>query len=284
MNPTICVLIRAKNEAQDIGKAIDLVLAQTIPAEVIVVDSGSTDGTVEIVRQYDSVRLITMPAAEFTFGRSLNLGIAATKAEIVVALSAHAFPCDRNWLERLTRHFVDPQVAGVYGRQVPHPDAYPVVERDCLGYYGTTPRTQTNPDQANDRTFSNANSAIRRSCWQAQPFDESLPYSEDQMWAWEMLKQSYEIRYEPEAGVFHSHNETLKQVFRRSYREAAAARSLYNTKVKLKSALIIWLFFLLGDSLFILKHKKDYRWLFKAPLYRFADLYGKFSCKLEKGI
>lgn len=282
MTPTICVLIRAKNEAKDIGKAIELVLDQTLPAEVIVVDSGSTDGTLDIVRQYPTVRLIEMPAAEFSFGRSLNLGIAATSAEIVVALSAHAFPCDRHWLENFVRHFNNPQVAGVYGRQVPHPDAYPPVKRDCLDYYGTAPRIQTNPGCVNDREFSNANSAIRRSCWQEQPFDEKLPYSEDQVWALAMLKRNYHLCYEPEASVFHSHNETLDQVFRRCYREAVASRTLYNRQMSLKSALIGWSFAVLWDTLFILQHKQDYGWLFRSPIYRFFSIYGEYKSGFAK--
>ncbi len=275
MNPTVAVLIRTKNEAQAIGRALDLVQSQTLPAEIIVVDSGSSDRTVEIVKQYAQVRLIEMPASEFTFGRSLNLGCAATEAEIVVPLSAHAFPCDRSWLSQLVRHFADPQVAGVYGRQLPHPDAYPPVERDYLGFYGTQLRVQSDPDQISDRTFSNANAAIRRSCWQQHPFNESLSYSEDQVWAWAMLEQNYKIIYEPEAKVFHSHNETLQQVFRRSYREAVAAKLVYDTKLKLRSALIIWVFFVLGDTQFIVKHHKDYCWLIKAPIYRLFCLYGQ---------
>ena len=96
MNPITSILIRTKNEAKDIAKTLDLVVDQSLPPdEITVVDSGSTDGTIELVQQHPYVRLLTMRPEDFTFGRSLNLGFAATQADIVIALSAHAFPCDR---------------------------------------------------------------------------------------------------------------------------------------------------------------------------------------------
>lgn len=271
MNNTISVIIRTKNEAKDIGKCLELIKNQSFqPLDIILVDSGSTDGTVEIVKQWQDVKIIEMPASEFTFGRSLNIGFEAAKGDVVISISAHAFPCDKYWLENNLKHFDNLDVAGVYGKQVPHPDAWPPVQREYLSFYGEKLRVQTDPDNSRDHIFSNANSAIRRQCWEKRKFDEQLTGSEDMEWAWAMLKLGYKIIYEPAAGVYHSHNEPLNKLFKRSYREALAIKEIYNNERTLGDAFMSWLRITKADMMFIINNKSDYRWLLRVPFYRLA--------------
>ncbi|MBW4691937.1 MAG: glycosyltransferase [Lyngbya sp. HA4199-MV5] len=268
------VLIRTKNEAKDITKTLSLVMDQSLPPdEIIVVDSGSTDGTVELVQQANA-KLITMRPEDFTFGRSLNLGCAATDADIIVMLSAHAFPCDRDWLNHLTQPFADSQVAGVYGKQVPHADADPPVERDYRSFYRDQPRVQTNPQEVGDRAFSNANAAIRRQWWEKRPFDETLSGCEDVEWAWAMLALGTKIVYVPEAAVYHSHNEPLRQVYKRTYRETLALQTLYGQEMGLRDAWSTWYNAVQADWQFILQQEKNRQWLLRSPLYRLFWTYG----------
>ena len=275
MQPATSVLIRTKNEAKDISKALYLVTNQLLkPRDVIVVDSGSTDGTVEIVKQWRDVKLIQIRPEEFTFGRSLNIGFEAAGGEIIVPLSAHAFPCNQHWLQNLVKHFDDPQVAGVYGKQVPHPDAWPPVQRDYLAFYSDQTRIQTSPDSRREHSFSNANAAIRRKCWEKRCFNETLTGAEDREWARAMLRLGYKIVYEPEAAVYHSHNEPLLQVYLRTYREAMAQQSLYESKMSLRHALRRWRDSVLADIQFILQNGNGCKWLLRAPIYRLFWTYG----------
>src|SRR5688572_7185097 len=96
---TASIVIRAKNEAGAIGETLDSVFGQRgAPGfEVIVVDSGSTDATLDIVRRTDA-RVIEIPPQSFTYGRALNIGISAARGEFVVALSAHSTPINDRWL------------------------------------------------------------------------------------------------------------------------------------------------------------------------------------------
>ena len=285
MNPKISILIRTKNEAKDIAKTLDLVVEQSLqPDEIIVVDSGSTDGTIELVQQRPDIRLLTMRPEDFTFGRSLNVGFANTRAELVIALSAHAFPCDRHWLTHLVQPFADPHVAGVYGKQVPHPDAYPPVERDYRSFYSDQPRVQTNPNELNDRVFSNANAAIRRQCWEKRPFDEALSGCEDVEWAWAILSLGEKIIYAPEAAVYHSHNESLQQVYKRTYRETLALQALYGYDMGLRDAWKSWHQSVLADWQFILQNGNDRQWLLRSPLYRLFWTYGYLSPSLPAAL
>ena len=114
---TCSIVIRAYNEAEHIGRLLEGLSHQTVgPVEVVLVDSGSTDRTVEIA-EAGGARILRIPSAEFSFGRSLNLGIGATSHELVVIASAHVRPVYPDWLECLLKPFSDEKVALVYGKQ-----------------------------------------------------------------------------------------------------------------------------------------------------------------------
>lgn len=275
MSITTSILIRTKNEDNNISKALELIKNQSLkPVDIVVVDSGSTDGTVDILKQQNDIKLIQIAPEEFTFGRSLNIGCQAAKGEVVVSVSAHAFPCNIFWLENLAKHFDNPQVAGVYGKQVPQSDAWPPVQRDYRDYYGDRMRLQKNLEKFNDHAFSNANSAIRRQCWEKRPFDETLTGGEDREWAKAMVELAFQIVYEPKAAVYHSHNEPLLKVYQRTYREALAKKIIYNKNMTLRSACETWYRSVLADLRFILKNNEDRGWLLRSPVYRLFWTYG----------
>jgi rhamnosyltransferase len=208
----VAIVIRAKNEARDIGETLAAVYAQELrPAEVIVVDSGSADGTPDIVRQYPA-RLIEIPPGSFTYGRALNIGIAAATSDVVVSLSAHSLPATERWLGNLVRNFADPHVAGVYGRQMPRSNAS-VFDLFGMALSGVTSNRRR--WQEKDMMFSNANGAFRRQLCRQWPFDERLPGAEDLAWAHVVQRHVYAIVYEPGAAVYHSHGESLPHLLRR---------------------------------------------------------------------
>jgi rhamnosyltransferase len=220
MNPSpgCAVVIRARNEVRWIGRVLDGVLQQTVAADVVVVDSGSTDGTLKVAAAR-GVRVVPIPASSFTYGGALNTGIASTSADVAVALSAHAVPVDDRWLERLLAPFVDPTVAATYGRQLPHPGLDPFRAREVRDYWGAEARE----DSPGDVRFSNSNGAVRRAAWGEQHFDEGLPYSEDDRWAVWALGRGRRVCYVPEAAVYHSHADGPVGHYRRQRAEAVAA-------------------------------------------------------------
>ncbi|MCK4692385.1 MAG: glycosyltransferase family 2 protein, partial [Anaerolineales bacterium] len=115
--PKCSIVIRAHNEEQHIGRLLIGIMQQTVKqVEIVVVDSGSTDATVAIASRYP-VKIVNIRPEEFSFGRSLNLGIEQATSEFVVIASAHVYPMYPDWLEQLLLPFSDPQVALVYGKQ-----------------------------------------------------------------------------------------------------------------------------------------------------------------------
>jgi rhamnosyltransferase len=179
---------------------------------VVVVDSGSTDGTQAIVERFPTT-LIQIQPEDFTYGYALNLGVANVDAEIVATLSAHSLPANPDWLEQLIEPFAQPRVAGVYGRQFPRSNAtiLELVGMRLTGVLGGQPRLLTTRP-----LFSNANGAFRRSLWLEHPFDEDIRGAEDIAWVRTMQERGYAIAYQPRAAVFHSHGEPLGKHLRRA--------------------------------------------------------------------
>ncbi len=210
---TASVVIRAKNEARFIGDTLAALFqpAALQPLRVVVVDSGSTDATVEIARAFP-VTLVQIRPEDFTYGYALNLGIAEAEGDVVASLSAHSLPADEHWLERLIEPFANPRVAGVYGRQLPRDNAtfFELLGMRMTGLLSDTPRLlESQP------LFSNANGAIRRSLWIDHPFDENVRGAEDIAWARTMQERGYLIAYEPGGAAYHSHGEPMHRYLRR---------------------------------------------------------------------
>lgn len=212
----VSIVIRTKNESQHLAEVLEAIARQERPCrEVILVDSGSTDGTLQIAKAFGA-RVIAIEPRSFTFGYALNEGVKASRGEVVAFLSGHAVPCDESWLGCLAGPFSDERVAGCYGRQLPRPECRPWERLNLERHFGAMPRVQSH-----DPFFSNANAAIRRDLWERIPFREDLPGGEDHAWAAAAQVAGYRIVYEPRAAVRHSHNEGLRQLYRRMARERA---------------------------------------------------------------
>ena len=229
----ISVIIPVRNGGAELERCLDAIAAQRLDdeVEVIVIDSSSEDGSGELARERGA-RVVTIPVSEFNHGSTRNLGAGLASGEVLVFTSQDAHGDGPEWLQTLVRGFgSEPRLAGVYGRQLAHPEASPA-ERFFLDYlYGPEPRLQVAPgrEQISMETslFSNANSAIRREIWDRFRFAEDMVMSEDQEWAVRVLLAGHEIRYEPEAVVRHSHAYTIGSAFRRFFDSGASAERAY---------------------------------------------------------
>ena len=197
--------------------------------EVLAIDSGSTDRTLEILNNHP-VRIIQIPNLEFGHGRTRNLAAQNSLGRYVVFLTQDAEPANENWLENLVRPLVeDERVAGSYSRQVPRPDCNPIESRDIgigAGPLSTVKRVdQQDPFQKQSYAaclfrfiaFSNVSSCIRRDVLDRLPFSEKIVMVEDQEWCKRAIESGYWIIYEATSVVYHSHNHSLPMIYQRHF-------------------------------------------------------------------
>ena len=216
------VVIRAYNEAAHIGRLLEGLSRQTIrDVEIILVDSGSTDATSELALAAGA-KIIHIAPVEFTFERSLNLGLAAATCDLAVIASAHVFPVYPDWLEGLLRPFSDPQVVLTYGKQRGPASACFSEQQIYRRWYAEqTVLHQSHP------FCNNANAAVRLAAWKVHPYDETLTGLEDLAWGKWAVGEGYSVAYVAEAEVIHVHNETRRGVYNRYRREAMAFKQIY---------------------------------------------------------
>jgi glycosyltransferase involved in cell wall biosynthesis len=228
----ISVLIPVKDGGAVLRRCLAGIADQDVAdeVEVVVVDSGSRDGSVELARTFGA-RVYEISPSEFGHGRTRNLAANLARGDTLVFTSQDAVAADGGWVRRLVAPLADSGVAGVYGRQLPHEDATPP-ERFFLDFlYGPRRREQRIGDIAEltyERTlFSNVNSAMRRATWADHPFRDDLIMSEDQEWSRRMLLAGFSIVYEPEAVVRHSHRYSVTAAFRRFFDSGISAKRSY---------------------------------------------------------
>lgn len=216
------IVIRAYNEEQYIARLLEGIAQQSIKdIETILVDSGSTDKTVQVASRYP-VRILHVKPEEFTFGFSLNRGIANANGELVVIASAHVYPVYPDWLEHLLAPFTDPQVALTYGKQ--RGDESTLFSEQQIFAHWFPHQSQVRQSHP---FCNNANAAIRRSFWESHAYDENLPGLEDIEWGNWALHQGYTLSYIAEAEIRHVHQESLRHVYNRYRREGMAFKRIF---------------------------------------------------------
>lgn len=219
------VIIPTFNGGEVFRDVLRRVLDQTcgFAYDVLVVDSSSTDGTAEFVRELGGrARLHVLDKSEFQHGRTRNLAISLTDGEFVAVLTQDATPADDRWLAKIVGGFeLGPRIAGVIGRHRAYPRHNPFVARDLdrmfdrladlgpifnldRGLPRFLPRG-TIDWQMTMHFYSDNNSAMRRSVWRELPYPE-VEWGEDQIWAWQALKLGFSKGYVDDAVVYHSHD------------------------------------------------------------------------------
>ncbi len=203
--------------------------------EILVIDSGSTDGTVEFIRTCPGIRLQQIDQSSFQHGRTRNLAFELAQGEFVAFLTQDALPRDRYWLGHIVTLLERyPDAAGAFGRHRAYPHAGPFTRRDIDAHFDSLERWPMRLSRQTDEKmwlsgdiqwrqllhfFSDNNSCIRRSAWEQIPFPE-VDFGEDQAWAWRAIDAGYEKIYAGQAAVYHSHDYDPPAAQRRAYEEA----------------------------------------------------------------
>ena len=237
MQECVSIVIRALNEEKWLDHALSACKDQRFEdgdVELILVDSGSTDRTIEIAERH-GCRIVHIKKTDFTFGRSLNYGCEAATGNYLVFISAHCIPANDRWLAQLIAPLRNNAADYAYGRQVGH-------EVTRFSEHQIFAQHFPNSDMIPQEGFfiNNANAAIRKKTWANHKFDETVTGLEDMVLGKAIVNDGGKIGYVAEAAVIHIHEESFRQTQRRYYREALTLRGNHAT-----GTFSVWRFFAL---------------------------------------
>jgi len=196
-------------------------------AEIVAIDSGSRDGTRELLAAAGA-KVLDLGGAGFGHGSARNRAAAASCGDALLLVTQDVEPVGDGWLGALLGPLDDARVAGVFGRQVPR-GASPEEAFLAKVNYAGRPRRLGLADVASfgpgTILFSSAFGLVRRSAWERSPFPD-IVMSEDQAWALAALRAGHEIAYEPRAEAYHGHRFSLARAFRRNFDSGSSLQAL----------------------------------------------------------
>ena len=271
-SPRASLVVRCYNEREHIAKLLHGVFEQTVQdIEVILVDSGSTDGTLEVARQYPIDEIVYIDPEEFSFGRALNYGIEAATGEFCVIASAHVYPRRVDWLESLLEKFEE-DVALVYGKQRGN-ETTKFSERQVFQRWFP----DTDRERQNSPFCNNANAAIRRAVWEEFEYDERLTGLEDLDWAKRVQDAGYDISYAADAEIVHVHDETPREIMNRYRREAFAHKQIIGDQTfTVLDFLYLFALNTVTDYTAAAREGKLLSNLYEIPMFRLMQFFGTY--------
>lgn len=235
--PEVSVLVRTFTRTDEAFRLVESIASQTlVPAEFVVVDSGSSDDVKARLREWREsgvpraraaasngspappipLKLIEIPNSEYQSARALNMAAEASSGGLLAIISQDARPADDLYLRNLAAAFDSDRVAGAYGRQTVNLHFSPLARKDLEKTYPPRSRVQSAPEC----WFVNTCSMIRRDLWERHPFDERAIISEDHEWAKWAQDRGYVVHYVSDAVVLHGHEfDRLSELWNRFYLE-----------------------------------------------------------------
>ncbi|MEP3855637.1 MAG: glycosyltransferase family 2 protein [Porticoccus sp.] len=217
------IVIRTYNEERhlpDLLSGISQQMSTDIEYETILVDSGSTDRTLDIARNYQC-HIEHIEKDQFSFGRSLNIGCRAATGDVLVFVSGHCVPATNEWLVKLIEPLNLGQVELTYGKQIGNSASR---FSECRIFDKYFPKENQIPQEG--FYCNNANSALLTKVWKEFPFDEELTGLEDMYLARKLVGNGMRLGYVADAPVYHIHDETWRRVKNRFEREAIALQHI----------------------------------------------------------
>lgn len=268
--------------------------------EVLIIDSGSTDRTLSIIKcfldDHDNLRLHNIPNSEFGHGKTRNLAAKMANGQFVVYLTHDAIPAHQDWLYEILRPFdISPKVVGVLGKQVPRSHCFPLLKYEILHVFkqlgpdhGTTLYYEDNfiqDDVVRDAVgfYSDVNSAARRSILMGEIPYQDVRYAEDQLFGREIIEKGYIKAYAPRASVVHSNDMKIKEYKQRMFDETLALRKTGIIKNTISKPVVIRAIVrgVFGDTVRIFRDDYTWRrkiyWLAVNPLVHIEKWIGVYA-------
>lgn len=235
----LTITIPVLNGGQTFGETLEAIAQQRnaarVEVELLVIDSGSTDGSVELARAAGA-RVIEIDKSDFQHGGTRNMAISEATGDVVALLTDDSMPADDGWLDAIVEGFGQADdVALVFGPQLPRPEHSHTVRREMHEHFktwgdgeridvqrvGDDNASEYEINQGKFTFFSDANGAVARWAWEKIPY-RNVAYAEDQLIGREMIEAGYAKVFHPGAAVLHSHDYSTWKFFQRHFDEYRA--------------------------------------------------------------
>ena len=296
-NVDISVVVPVKNGQKYLDSLLKAVFSQEIEAkfEVIIIDSGSTDSTLDIIKRYP-VSLYEIKEKEFNHGLTRNLAISKAQGKYIVLMTHDAVPYDNQWMRRLVDDLAsDERLAGVYSRHIPHNDSCALTKMIVKNFF--TSETEKRESRITGRqdynrltpqekhrfcSFDNVSACIRKSIWQEIAFSET-DFAEDLEWSKKVLEAGYGIVYEPDSVVYHSHDFSISAWYNRNRVNSKKLYRLFGiNNVNNFFKLALFSIFRIGrDFYLLLRAKKQFKPVLSdiclAPFFSVSGILGQYK-------
>lgn len=266
--------------------------------EIIVIDSGSTDGTVDFVKKDPNIRLYEIPNSEFGHGKTRQMGVGLARGKYLVYLVVDATPLNEHWLENLVDKLVsENDIVAVSGRVLPRDNAIPIRKYNllaewCAGEKDFVIRFPNLEDfkklvgypMKDQLLLNNVTSAYRREILEKIGFGDVKPIGEDQVLAKKILEAGYALAFASNAVVYHSHHYGLKKAYKRNYDDGLFNRKYFNhtTVVSWKEIVGSFLHRVKEDFFCLIKDRQASVWqkitnFLYSPVIHLAELLGQYK-------
>lgn len=297
------IVIPVKNGGSRLVEVLEAIKNQETEYkyETVIVDSGSTDDSLETAKRYDVI-LSEIKPSEFGHGKTRNYGASLGTGRYIIFLTQDALPASSSWIDTLIRAMDESNAAGGFGRHLPYPECNMMDQKMLFFHFlrfggedrlyhefkleeKDKKRFEEDDDFEQYMTFFSDNcSILRRSVWEEIPYQD-VKFAEDQVWAKEIIERGMTKIYIPTGAVYHSHNYPLQEYRKRYFDDFKAMYSVhgYNMCPDRKVFFKVWIENSLSDGKYALKHghfgTKLY-WM----LYAFRRNYirNKASCEAVK--
>ena len=238
----VTVAVLTYNGETYLEQILNAVEKQSVDGEVdiLVIDSGSTDGTLGIVARHPAVRLQQIPNSEFGHGKTRNLAARLARGEFIAYLTHDAIPASDGWLRELLAPLRDEaaDIKAVMGKQIPRPGCFPLLKYEIEGVFagfgpdfGTTVFSDDGTAKEQGLIdalsfYSDVNSATRTAFLRDEIPYRDVRYSEDMMFGQDIIEAGYKKAYAPRGAVIHSNDLTLDEYGKRMFDETVALRQI----------------------------------------------------------
>ena len=290
----ISVIIPTLNANTYLSTLVSTLRKQTLfPSEIIVIDSASSDQTVDTAAEMGCIVKV-IERKEFNHGGTRNLGAKLSSGEVLIFVSQDALPANKNFLLNLVQPIMDDaEIKATTARQVPHTSAFP--PEKFARNYNYPPVSHIRNFDDIDRLgikaffFSNVASAIEREFFEEMGgFPERVIMNEDMIFCAKVLQKGYSVAYVADAIVIHSHNYTIRQTFNRYFDIGVALEENKNLLLGAKSA-GEGINFMREQWLYLASHSQ-WQWLpvsglesiAKALAFYMGSKHHFFPCNLKK--